>query len=401
MMQFDVQQFRQHFPYLQQNKITYLDSAATSLKPQTLIEATVEFYQSAGSVHRSQYDEQQTYLYEQARQRCADFIGAETSQAIIWTSGTTQAINTVANGLLPYLQAGDEIIISEADHHANFVTWFEIAQKCGAKLIILSLQDNWLINPTELQQALSPKTKIVALNFISNVTGSEQPLEQLIPIIRANSEALVLVDAAQAISHKRINLAQLDADFIAFSAHKLYGPTGLGVLSGKLNALELLQPLLYGGKMIEQVSKQQISFAPLPYRLEAGTPNIAAVIGFNAVLAWLTKFNFEQAEKHAIALAQQVKQKLQQYPNCRLFLSPQPSTIVCFTFEHIHCADLATLLAEQNIALRSGEHCAQPYLARLGQSATLRLSFAPYNQQQDVDQFLAALDKSLQILGEI
>lgn len=401
MMQFNVQQFRQHFPYLQQNNITYLDSAATSLKPQALIDATLEFYQSAGSVHRSQYDEQQTYLYEQARQRCADFIGAQSAQAIIWTSGTTQGINQVAHGLLPLIKPDDEIIISEADHHANFVTWFEIAQKSGAKLIILSLQDNWLISPDQLQQALSPKTKLVALNFVSNVTGSEQPLEQLIAIIRAHSRALVLVDAAQAISHKRIDLAQLDADFIAFSAHKLYGPTGLGVLSGKLKALELLQPLCYGGKMIEQVSKQQISFAPLPYRLEAGTPNIAAVIGFNAVLAWLAAFDFAQAENHAIALAEQTKKRLQHYQGCRLFCSPKPSTIVCFVFDQIHCADLATLLAEQHIALRSGEHCAQPYLARLGQSSTLRLSFAPYNQPQDVEQFFIALDKSLQLLEEI
>lgn len=401
-MQFDVEQFRQHFPYLQQNQTTsYLDSAATSLKPQALIDATVAFYQSAGSVHRSQYDEQQTYLYEQARQRCADFIGAESPQAIIWTSGTTQAINTVAYGLLPQLQADDEIIISEADHHANFVTWSAIAKKCGAKLIILSLQENWLIDPQQLKQALTSRTKIVALNYISNVTGTEQPLNQLIPIIRAHSQAFILVDAAQAISHKPINLAELDADFLAFSAHKLYGPTGLGVLSGKLSSLNVLQPLCYGGKMIEKVSKQHIRFAPLPYKLEAGTPNIAAVIGFNAVLAWLAQFDLHQAEQHSIALAQQIKNKLAQYPACRLFNSPQPSTVVCFIFEHIHCADLATLLAEQKIALRSGEHCAQPYLARLGQSATLRLSLAPYNHQQDIERFFIALEKSLQLLEEV
>ncbi|PJG86566.1 cysteine desulfurase [Conservatibacter flavescens] len=400
-MSFDVQQFRQYFPYLQSaDAAIYLDSAATALKPQILIEATVQFYQSAGSVHRSQYEEKQTALYEQARQHCAELINAESSQHIIWTSGTTHAINLVAYGLLSELKENDEILISEADHHANFVTWHEIAKKCGAKIKILPILDNWLIDENALIQALNTQTKIVALNFISNVTGTEQPLKRLIELVRQYSNALVLVDAAQAISHVPIDLQDLDADYIAFSAHKLYGPNGLGVLSGKLNALTRLQPLLYGGKMIEQVSHENIVFAPLPYRLEAGTPNIASVIGFNATLTWLKNIPFQAAENHAIQLAETVKARLAHYAHCRLFNSPQPSTIVCFVFNNIASADLATLLAEQRIALRTGEHCAQPYIARLGQSSTLRLSFAPYNTEQDVNAFFTALDKSLSLLNE-
>ena len=223
--------------------MVYLDNAATTLKPQCLIEATVDFYQSAGSVHRSQYDEKQTALYEQARRRVKQLIHVESEQAVIWTSGTTQAINTVANGLLPHLNAGDEIIISEADHHANFVTWHQVAKKTGAIIHVLPILDNWLIDADALLKKLSPRTKLVALNFASNVTGTQQSVKQLIELIRAQSSALVLVDAAQAISHIKINLAELDVDFIAFSAHKIYGPTGLGVLSGKLEALNLLQPL--------------------------------------------------------------------------------------------------------------------------------------------------------------
>ena len=285
-MSFDVQQFRQYFPYLHTKEATiYLDSAATALKPQALIEATTNFYQSAGSVHRSQYEEKQTALYEQARISCANWINAESPQTIIWTSGTTHAINIVANGLLAELNSDDEILISEADHHANFVTWHEIAKKCGAKIKILPILDNWLIDEKALIQALNSRTKIVALNFVSNVTGTEQPIKQLIQLIRQHSQALVLVDAAQAISHLTIDIQDLDADYIAFSAHKLYGPNGIGVLSGKFNALARLQPLIYGGKMIEHVSSSAIRFAPLPYRLEAGTPNIAGVIGFNAILA--------------------------------------------------------------------------------------------------------------------
>ena len=398
-MHFDPLIFRQDFPYFTHDEaVIYLDNAATTLKPQCLIEATVAFYQSAGSVHRSQYDEKQTALYEQARRRVKQLIHAESEQVVIWTSGTTQAINTVANGLLPHLNAGDEIIISEADHHANFVTWHQVAKKTGAILHVLPILDNWLIDTNALLQKLSPRTKLVALNFASNVTGTLQPVKRLIELIRAHSAALILVDAAQAISHIKINLAELDADFIAFSAHKIYGPTGLGVLSGKLDALNLLQPLQYGGKMISKVSKQQITFAELPYRFEAGTPNIAAVIGFNAVLEWLSQWDIGEMEENAVRLAEMTRQRLSSYQQCKLFNSPQPSSVVSFVFEDVNAFDLATLLAEQNIALRVGEHCAQPYLARLGQAATLRLSFAPYNIDSDVEAFFKALEKSLELL---
>ncbi|WP_448757412.1 aminotransferase class V-fold PLP-dependent enzyme [Aggregatibacter sp.] len=398
-MHFDPLIFRQDFPYFTHDEaVIYLDNAATTLKPQCLIEATVAFYQSAGSVHRSQYDEKQTALYEQARRRVKQLIHAESEQAVIWTSGTTQAINTVANGLLPHLNTGDEIIISEADHHANFVTWHQVAKKTGAIIHVLPILDNWLIDTNALLEKLSPRTKLVALNFASNVTGTLQPVKQLIELIRAHSAARVLVDAAQAISHIKIDLAELDADFIAFSAHKIYGPTGLGVLSGKLAALNLLQPLQYGGKMIRKVSQQHITFAELPYRLEAGTPNIAAVIGFNAVLEWLSQWEIGEMEEHAVRLAEITRQRLSSYPQCKLFNSPQPSSVVSFVFEDVNAFDLATLFAEQNIALRVGEHCAQPYLARLGQAATLRLSFAPYNIDSDVEAFFKALEKSLELL---
>lgn len=398
-MHFDPLIFRQDFPYFTHDEaVIYLDNAATTLKPQCLIEATVAFYQSAGSVHRSQYDEKQTALYEQARRRVKQLIHAESELAVIWTSGTTQAINTVANGLLPHLNAGDEIIISEAEHHANFVTWYQVAKKTGAIIHVLPILDNWLIDTNALLQKLSPRTKLVALNFASNVTGTLQPVKQLIELIRAHCAALVLVDAAQAISHIKIDLAELDTDFIAFSAHKIYGPTGLGVLSGKLDALNLLQPLQYGGKMIRKVSQQHITFAELPYRLEAGTPNIASVIGFNAVLEWLSQWEIGEMEEHAVRLAEMTRQRLSSYQQCKLFNSPQPSSVVSFVFEDVNAFDLATLLAEQNIALRVGEHCAQPYLARLGQAATLRLSFAPYNIDSDVEVFFKALEKSLELL---
>ncbi|MFZ7304567.1 aminotransferase class V-fold PLP-dependent enzyme [Avibacterium avium] len=398
-MAFNPTEFRKNFPYFQQpNASVYLDSAATSLKPQALIDATVAFYQSAGSVHRSQYDEQQTTRYEQARTRVKKLINAESEQSIIWTSGTTHAINLVANGLLPQLTPQDEIIISEAEHHANFVSWQQLSQKTGAKLIVLPLQTNGVIDDRALKSAVQKNCKIVALTMMSNVTGVVQPLADLIPIIRRQSNAFILADAAQAINHLSLDLQQLDVDFLTFSAHKIYGPTGLGVLAGKLTALNQLQPLLFGGKMVQKVSAQQTEFAELPYKLEAGTPNIAGVIGFNAVLEWLEKWDNNAAHQYVAQLSKKITARLQQYPACQLFTYHDHSPIISFLFKHIDLSDLATLLSEQNIALRAGEHCAQPYLARLGQRGTLRLSLAPYNNEQDIEHFFNALDNALALL---
>ncbi|MFZ7223577.1 aminotransferase class V-fold PLP-dependent enzyme [Avibacterium avium] len=398
-MAFNPTEFRKNFPYFQQpNAAVYLDSAATSLKPQALIDATVAFYQSAGSVHRSQYDEQQTAYYEQARTRVKKLINAESEQSIIWTSGTTHAINLVANGLLPQLTPQDEIIITEAEHHANFVSWQQISEKSGAKLVVLPLLDNGIIDERAFKSAVNKNTKIVALNVMSNVTGAVQPLAEFIPFIRQHSQAFVLLDAAQAINHLPIDFQQLDADFLTFSAHKIYGPTGLGVLAGKLTALNPLQPLLFGGKMVQQVSPTHTTFAELPYRLEAGTPNIAGVIGFNAVLEWLEKWDNNAAHQYVAQLSEKIIVRLQQYPACQLFTYGDRSPIISFLFKHIDLSDLATLLSEQNIALRAGEHCAQPYLARLGQRGTLRLSLAPYNNEQDIEHFFNALDNALALL---
>lgn len=400
-VKFEPHLFRKQFPYLQQNDAAvYLDNAATSLKPQVLLDATLDFYCGAGSVHRSQYDEKHTALYEQARFQVAQWVNAESADCVIWTSGTTQSINMVANGLLPQLTAQDEIIISEAEHHANFVCWQQIAAKCGAKLHILPINQHWLIEQQSLRQMLNARTKIVALNWVSNVTGTQQPIAEFIQMIRQQSQALVLVDAAQAISHFPVDFSHLDCDFLVFSAHKIYGPTGLGVLVGKRTALAQLQPLQYGGKMVQKVNHQNSSWADLPYRFEAGTPNIAGVIGFGEVLNWLNGWDFVAMEQHCLQLAEQCKVRLKNYAHCRLFAAPQPSTIIGFIFEQIDSSDLATLLAEQNIALRVGQHCAQPYLARLGQHSILRLSFAPYNQLQDVERFFIALNNALELLSE-
>ncbi|KAE9540466.1 cysteine desulfurase [Ursidibacter maritimus] len=393
-------QFRQQFPYFKQNgNWTYLDSAATTLKPQILIDETCQFYQSAGSVHRSQYDLSQTQAYEKARDLVAKRFNVVTREAVIWTSGTTHAINIIANGLDEQIQTDDEIIITVAEHHANFVPWQQLAERKHAKLVVLPLNENYQLEPTALQNALSERTKIVALNLVSNVTGVRQPVEALIPIIRQYTEAKVILDIAQAVCSEQVDVQKLDADFYAFSAHKMYGPTGVGVLMGKSQSLAQIKPLIFGGKMLQNVTEQQLTLAELPYRLEAGTPNIAGIIGFGKVLEWLETWDFQQLNQGLYHLATQMRKRLESYPNIQI-LGNAISPTMSFTFSNQHHADLATILAEQKIALRSGEHCAKPYLRYLSKTGTLRLSLAHYNISDDLNQFFNALDTTLAILQD-
>ncbi|WGE80434.1 cysteine desulfurase [Actinobacillus equuli subsp. haemolyticus] len=392
--------FRSQFPFFkQQPEWTYLDSAATTLKPQILIDSTTEFYASAGSVHRSQYDLAQSQAYERARDLVAARFNVESRNAVIWTSGTTHAINLVAHGLEHLLKAGDEIIISVAEHHANFIPWQQLAQRKQAKLVVLPLDANFQLNPTALQQAISNRTKMVALNLVSNVTGVRQPVEQLIPIIRQHSNAKILLDCAQAVCCEKIDVQKLDADFYVFSAHKMYGPSGVGVLTGKLQSLEQIRPLVFGGKMLSDVSESTLSVADLPYRLEAGTPNIAGIIGFGTILEWLEQWDFEALNQAVESLAEEAYKRLKNYKNIQIFSQPGCSTI-SFIFQGIHHSDIAAIMTERKIALRSGEHCAKPYLRYLDQTGTLRLSIAHYNQMEDLEHFLESLDLALEILAD-
>ena len=395
---FPVTAFRAEFPFLKENPdAAYLDSAATTLRPQALIDATVNFYASAGSVHRSQHDEANTTAYENTRKAVAKFVGAEKEECVIWTSGSTHAANLVARGIAPSLNKGDEIILTFAEHHANFVPWQQLALEKGLKYHVIPFNHEGILDINALKNALNSHTKFIALNWVSNISGAEQPLNELIPLIRKRSSAQIFIDAAQAVSLFPIDIQKLDCDFLAFSAHKLYGPTGLGVLTGKFNALDRVRPLFYGGKMVNTVTANETTFAPLPYRLEAGTPNIAGVIGFGAVLTWWQKWNTLEAKAHTIALAEETRIRLANYPTCQIFSAPN-SSVVSFVFTDIASSDLALVLGEHNIAFRSGKHCAEPYLTQLGQSNVLRLSFAPYNQQSDIDRFFTALDEARDLL---
>ncbi|EOI3476596.1 cysteine desulfurase CsdA [Cronobacter dublinensis] len=390
--------FRAQFPSL--TDAVYLDSAATALKPLAVIEASQQFYSlSAGNVHRSQFAEAQrlTARYEAARESVARFINAPDSRDIVWTRGTTESINIIAQCYArPRLAPGDEIIVSEAEHHANLVPWLMVAEQTGATVVKLPLGADYLPDIATLPALITPRTRLLALGQMSNVTGGCPDLARAIALAHA-ADAVVVVDGAQGVVHGPPDVQALDIDFYAFSGHKLYGPTGIGVLYGKTALLEQMSPWLGGGKMVTEVSFDCFKTQPVPYRFEAGTPNVAGVIGLSAALAWLEEIDLEQAERYSRGLATLTEAQLSMRPGFRSFRC-QDSSVLAFDFAGVHHSDLVTLLAGSGIALRAGQHCAQPLLAALGVSGTLRASFAPYNTQRDVEALIAAIDRALDIL---
>jgi cysteine sulfinate desulfinase len=399
MKTFNPAQFRSQFPALADAGV-YLDSAATTLKPLAVIEATEQFYSlSAGNVHRSQFAAAQrlTERYEAARDSVAALLNAPSGNDIVWTRGTTEAINLVAQCYArPRLQPGDEIIVSEAEHHANFVPWLMVAEQTGAKVIKLPLGKDYLADLSKLPELLNERTKILALGQMSNVTGGCPDLVKAITLAHA-AGAVVMVDGAQGVVHCPPDVQALDIDFYAFSAHKLYGPTGIGALYGKSELLEEMSPWLGGGKMITHVSFEGFKTQPVPYRFEAGTPNVAGVIGLSAALEWLETVDLTEAETYSRGLATLAEAQLAKRSGFRSFRC-QDSSLLAFDFEGVHHNDMVTLMAEAGISLRAGQHCAQPLLAALGVSGTLRASFAPYNTQSDVDALVKAIDNALEIL---
>ncbi|ELY4530270.1 cysteine desulfurase CsdA [Cronobacter sakazakii] len=399
MKAFSPAQFRAQFPSLRDAGV-YLDSAATALKPQPVIDASQQFYSlSAGNVHRSQFAEAQrlTERYEAARDCVARLINAPDSRDIVWTRGTTESINLIAQSYArPRLKPGDEIIVSEAEHHANLVPWLMVAEQTGAKVVKLPLGADRLPDLSTLPTLINERTFLLALGQMSNVTGGCPDLARAIASAHA-ADAVVVVDGAQGVVHCPPDVQHLDIDFYAFSGHKLYGPTGIGVLYGKTDLLAQMSPWLGGGKMVTEVTFDGFKTQPVPYRFEAGTPNVAGVIGLSAALAWLEDIDLVKAESYSRGLATLAEAELAKRPGFRSFRC-QDSSLLAFDFAGAHHSDLVTLLAESGIALRAGQHCAQPLLAALGVSGTLRASFAPYNTQGDVEALIAAIDRALDIL---
>nr|WP_310615792.1 cysteine desulfurase CsdA [Pantoea cypripedii] len=393
--------FRHQFPALADAGV-YLDSAATALKPQAVIEATQQFYSlSAGTVHRSQFAAARalTEQYEQARGLVARWLNAADDRQIIWTRGTTEAINLVANSwLAPRLQPGDEIVVSEAEHHANLVPWLMVAEAKGAKVVKWPLGTDRLPDIQQLPGLLNARTRLLAIGQMSNVTGGCPDLAQAIRLAHSVG-AKVMVDGAQGVVHCAPDVQAMDIDFYAFSGHKLYGPMGIGVLYGKTELLEAMSPWQGGGKMLTQVDFNGFTPQPVPWRFEAGTPNVAGVIGLSAALRWLSQHNAEKMEMWSQQLASLAEEQLSALPGFRSFRCGS-SSLLSFDIAGIHHSDIVTLLAEHGIALRAGQHCAQPLMAALGVSGTLRVSFAPYNNLQDVDALVRAMHSAVELLSE-
>lgn len=401
MKSFDSEKFRQQFPALQQQTV-FLDSAATALKPICMIEATQHYYQNhSATVHRSQHASAQamTARYEQARSLVAELINAPRPENIIWTKGTSEAINLTAQGYFrPRLNAGDEIIISEQEHHSNLLPWLILAEQTGARIVKWPIGNQNRPDINTLATLLNEKSRLVAISQMSNVTGTTVDLAQVTALAH-QYDCLVLVDGAQGIVHTPVDVQRLGIDFYAFSAHKLYGPNGLGVLYGKGELLDAMSPWQGGGKMLTQVSFNGFTPEAVPYRFEAGTPNVAGVIGFAATLEWLKTVDIPLAESHAVTLTDYAEQQLSILAG---FISYRDgdASLLAFNIQGIHHNDLATLIAEQNISLRSGQHCAQPLLDALGISGCLRASFMPYNNRQDVDKLVSAVKFALSLLEE-
>lgn len=385
-------------------KIAYLDNAATMPMPDEVLEVIDMYYHAHKvNVHRGMYRlaHQVTEQYEAVRQATADFINAQDSSEIIFTSGTTDALNLVAFGYAEkQLQSDDEIIISVLEHHSNFIPWQRVARKTGAKLKIVGLDDQQNLDMQQFSELLTEKTKLVAITLVSNVLGSIVDAKQIIEQTH-HMGGVVVLDAAQAVGHLPLDVQKLDADFLAFSGHKMYGPTGVGVLYGKRNLLEQVEPLRFGGEMADEVDAQTATFQPLPLRLEAGTPNIAGVLGLGAAIRYLQKIGFTTIQQHEQQLLDQLYQGLQQIPAIKVY-GPQSVAerqgVLSFNYGTIHTHDVATIIDTENVAVRAGHMCAEPLMQALGVSSVVRASVSYVNTTEDIEQLLAAMNQVGQIL---
>ena len=403
MTAFDVQQFRQQFAFFQQQPAwVYLDNAATMHKPTTVTEAVTRFYQQHNSnVHRGahQLSQHATAEFEAARQHIASYINARGAQEVIFTSGTTAALNQLAFGLMhTVLKPGDRILLTALEHHANIVPWQLHCQRLGVILDVVPLTAERHLDMEAYKELLQHKPKLVSVSQVSNVLGHIQPLQQIIAQAKA-AGAVTVIDGAQGVVYQRPDMQQLDCDFYVFSGHKLYGPTGIGVLYGKTAMLEQLTPLLGGGEMIEQVSFAHTTFNCLPFRLEAGTPNIAGAIGLAAAINWLQQYDAEAMQQHKAGLLHNFYQGLSQIKAVDILSTPVHNAgIVALNIAGEHPADVAELLNQQQVAVRAGQHCAMPLFSSIKLPGAVRVSFAAYNTLEDVNQCLFALEQAVEIL---
>ena len=396
----DVNEIRKDFPIFKNRDIAYLDSGATTQKPQYVIDKVSEYYETCNAnPHRGAYglSIEATALYEETREKVAKFINAKSAEEIIFSKNASESLNLVAYSYgLDNLKQGDEVVLSIMEHHSNLVPWQMVTKKTGSTLKYMYIDDKFELTREEIESKITDKTKIVAITHVSNVLGTINDVKHIIKYAHKKG-AKVLVDASQSIPHMKIDVRDLDADFLVFSGHKMLAPLGIGVLYGKKEILNKMAPFLMGGDMIEYVYEQDTTFAPLPNKFEAGTQNVGGVVGLGAAIDYLNKIGYDEIERVEKEVVNYALDELSKLDFLTLYVTPNRenhSAVISFNIKGVHPHDVASILDSENVCVRSGNHCAQPLLRSLGIDSTCRTSFYFYNTKEDVDRLVKALNKA-------
>lgn len=404
---FDVAKARQDFPILREKvqgkPLVYFDNAATSQKPQVVIDTVHEFLATYNSnIHRGvhQLSERGTEAYEQSRKKVQRFINAAESREVIFVRGTTEAINLVANSYgRQHIRAGDEIVISAMEHHSNIVPWQILCEQTGAVLRIVPISDAGEMLIDEYEKLLTSRTRLVAVVHVSNALGTINPVHEIIRLARRQGVP-VLVDGAQAVPHLKVDVHELDCDFYAFSGHKVFGPTGIGVLYGKAELLEAMPPYQGGGDMIKSVSFEKTVYNDLPYKFEAGTPHIAGVIGLGAAIDYVNGVGLDRIATYEHVLLEYATEALLAIPSVRIIgTAEEKASLISFVLDGVHAHDVGTILDHDGVAIRAGHHCTMPLMQRFGVPATARASLAFYNTKEEIDVLVGAIHKAIEMFG--
>lgn len=403
----EIEKIKSDFPILQNKNITYLDSGATTQKPRQVLETIENFYEKYNAnPHRGAYSlsMEATQIYESTREKIADFINAKYKEEIIFTKNATESLNLIAYSYgIENVKKDDSILISIMEHHSNLVIWQKVSKATGSNLEYMYINKDFEIPDEEIEKKITNKTKIVSIAHVSNVLGTKNNVKKIIEQAHKVG-AIVIVDAAQSVPHMKIDVQDLDADFLVFSGHKMLAPLGIGILYGKKEILEKMSPFLMGGDMIEYVHEQETTFAPLPNKFEAGTQNVEGVVGLGAAIDYIQNIGYENIEKSEKELLSYARQELSKLPYLKLYLTPNIENhaggVISFNIEGVHPHDVASILDSEGVCVRSGNHCAQPLMRFLGIDSTCRASFYFYNTKEDVNKLVQALNKAYNMFSK-
>lgn len=392
--------FKEDFPIFKNRDIAYLDSGATAQKPQIVIDAINNFYDKFNAnPHRGAYtlSVEATAVYEDTREKIAKFINAKHPEEIIFSKNASESLNLLAYSYgLDNLKKGDDVVISIMEHHSNLVPWQFVTQKTGSELKYMYINDEFELSKEEIESKITDNTKIVGITHVSNVLGTINNVKEIIKYAHKKG-AVVIVDASQSIPHMKIDVQDLDADFLVFSGHKMFAPLGIGVLYGKRELLNKMNPFLMGGDMIEYVHEQKTTFAPLPNKFEAGTQNVEGVVGLGAAIDYINSIGYDKIQEHDREIVEYAREKLSKLDYLDIYMTPNAknhSAVISFNIKGVHPHDVASILDSENVCVRSGNHCAQPLMRFLGIDSTCRASFYIYNTKEDVDRLVDGIEKA-------